>query len=152
VKGLAIGGVGVGAGEAFTGIGIGGIGVGAGGDANGLLIGGIGVGAGGRLHGIGIGGVGVGAPKLDGLMIGGLGVGGVDVHALALTAGYFKISDDGRFRGGALGAVTRVDGTQNGLTIGLFNYAKELHGAQIGILNVSDNGGHRRVIPILSVR
>jgi hypothetical protein len=150
--GLAIGGIGVGGGGSFRGIGIGGIGVGAGGDATGLMLGGVGVGAGGRLHGVGIGGVGVGAPTLDGLMIGGLGVGGADVHAIALTLGYFKIADDGNFRGGALGAVTRVDGTQHGLTIGLFNYARELHGTQLGIINVSDNGGHRRVIPLVSVR
>jgi hypothetical protein len=38
------------------------------------------------------------------------------------------------------------------LTIGLFNYANELHGAQIGVINVSDNGGRRRVLPLLSVR
>jgi hypothetical protein len=150
--GLAIAGIGVGGGGSFRGIGIAGIGVGAGGDATGLMLGGVGVGAGGRLRGVGIGGVGVGAPKLEGLMIGGLGVGGADVHAIALTAGYFKIADDGNFRGGALGAVTRVGGTQHGLTIGLFNYARELHGTQIGIINVSDNGGHRRVIPLVSVR
>jgi hypothetical protein len=52
----------------------------------------------------------------------------------------------------SLGSVNNVRGAQHGLTIGLFNYAHELHGAQIGLINVSDNGGSRRVLPLLSVR
>jgi hypothetical protein len=152
LKGLAIGGIGVGAGSGFTGIGIGGIGVGSGGDATGLMVGGVGVGAGGLLKGIAIGGGGVGAPRIKGLAVGGLGVGGLDVNAIVLTAGYFKVQDRGRFDGIALSGINDVRGLQRGLTIGLFNYANELHGAQIGVINVSDNGGHRRVLPLVSVR
>jgi len=152
VSGLAIGGIGVGGGGGITGIGIGGIGVGSGGDVNGLMIGGVGVGSGGMLQGVAIGGAGVGAPRIKGLAIGGLGVGGADVHAIVLTAGYFKIEDRGRFDGTALASVSNIRGAQHGLTIGLFNYANQLHGAQIGLINVSDNGGRRRVLPLLSVR
>jgi hypothetical protein len=152
VSGLAIGGIGVGGGGSIRGIGLGGIGVGSGGDATGLMIGGIGVGAGGMIHGVAIGGAGVGAPMIKGLAIGGLGVGGVDIHAVALTAGYFKVEERGQFQGIALASVSNVQGTQNGLTIGLFNYAHELHGGQVGLINVSDNGGKRRVLPVLSVR
>lgn len=153
VKGLAIGGIGVGGGGTFTGIGIAGIGVGSASDATGLLIGGIGVGSGGRVNGVALGGIGVGAPALHGLMVGGAGVGGADVSAIVLTAGYFHVvGDRGTFSGGALGSVNRIEGTQHGLTIGLFNYAAELHGAQLGLINVSDNDGHRRVIPLASFR
>jgi hypothetical protein len=152
VVGLAIGGIGVGGGGTFNGIGIGGIGVGTAKDATGLLIGGIGVGSGGTVKGLSIGGVGVGAPAIKGVAIGGAGVGGVDIHAIVLTAGYFKIENDGRFDGAAIAAVSNIKGAQHGLTIGLFNYARELHGAQIGLINISDNGGARRVFPVLSVR
>jgi hypothetical protein len=152
VTGLAVGGIGVGGGGRFSGIGIGGVGVGSGGDATGIMIGGIGVGSGGKLTGLGIGGVGVGATKIKGVAIGGAGVGGMDVKAIVLTAGYFKIEKEGHFQGGALAAVSNIQGAQRGLTLGLFNYARELNGAQIGLINVSDNGGHRRVLPVISVR
>jgi hypothetical protein len=118
----------------------------------GLMIGGIGVGSGGRIKGVGIGGVGVGAPSIEGLAVSGIGVGGQNVHAIVLTGAYFKVERDGVFKGGALAAVNNVRGEQHGLTLGLFNYARDLHGAQVGLLNVSDNGGSRRVLPIISVR
>jgi hypothetical protein len=51
-----------------------------------------------------------------------------------------------------LAAVNRIQGAQHGLTIGVFNYAQTLHGAQIGLINVSDNGGRRRILPLVSVR
>lgn len=105
------------------------------------------------MTGVALGGIGVGAPSLHGLMIGGVGVGGVDVNAIVMTAGYFHVaSDKGSFQGGAIGSVNKIDGVQHGLTIGLFNYAADLHGMQLGIINVSDNGGHLRVLPIASVR
>jgi hypothetical protein len=152
IRGIQVGGIGVGGGSELSGISIGGVGVGSAGDATGLMIGGVGVGSGGLLKGVAIGGAGVGAARIEGLAIGGLGVGGSDVRAIVLTAGYFKIERRGRFEGSALAGVTNVRGAQHGLTIGLFNYANELHGAQIGVINVSDNGGRRRVLPLLSVR
>ncbi|HSQ29625.1 MAG TPA: hypothetical protein VLN49_07240 [Gemmatimonadaceae bacterium] len=152
VKGIAIGGIGVGGGSSFTGIGIGGVGVGAGGDATGLMIGGVGVGSGGTLKGLAIGGVGVGAPNVQGVLVSPIAAGGQHVHAIVVAGAYFKVDRDGRFDGGALSSVNHIKGAQHGLTIGLFNYARELHGAQIGLINISDNEGHRRVLPILSAR
>ncbi len=152
LSGLAIGGIGVGGGQDFTGVGIGGIGIGVGGDATGLMIGGIGVGAAGRLRGLSIGGVGIGAPSISGVALSPVATGGLNVHAIVLSGLYFKIEDSGRFDGGAISSVTYIKGAQHGLTIGLLNYAHELHGAQVGILNISDNDGHRRVLPILSIR
>ena len=104
------------------------------------------------MKGVGIGGVGVGAPAIDGVAISAVGVGSVNVRAIVLTGAYFKVEKDGYFQGGALAAVNNIRGEQHGLTLGLFNYARELHGAQVGIINVSDNGGSRRVLPIISVR
>lgn len=152
VSGLAIGGIGVGGGGSFKGIGIGGIGVGSAGDVTGLMIGGVGVGSGGTIKGLSIAGVGVGAPTVRGVTISLVGAGGEDVHAIVLTGGYFKVDERGRFDGGALASVNDIRGAQHGLTIGLFNYARELHGAQLGLINISDNGGSRRVLPLLSVR
>ncbi|MFH1844222.1 MAG: hypothetical protein ABIF77_13535 [bacterium] len=37
------------------------------------------------------------------------------------------------------GALTRILGTQNGVTIGIFNYAAHLNGVQIGVLNYAGN-------------
>jgi hypothetical protein len=65
----------------------------------------------------------------------------VNVHAIGFAGAYFKIADNGRFDGAAVSSVSNIDGPQHGLTIGLLNYAKELHGAQIGLINVSDNDG-----------
>jgi hypothetical protein len=152
ISGVAIGGIGVGGGGDIKGIGIGGIGVGSGGDVTGIMIGGIGVGSGGTITGLSIGGVGVGAPAIKGVALSAIAVGGMDVHAIVITGAYFKIADKGRFDGVAASAINNVRGAQHGLTIGLFNYAHELHGAQLGVLNISDNDGHRRVLPLISVR
>jgi hypothetical protein len=152
VRGVQMGLIGVGAGGELTGISIGGIGVGSGGNVTGLSIGGIGVGSGGTITGVSIGGVGVGAPTLKGLVLSAIGAGAKDVHAIVFAGAYFKVEDRGRFDGGSLSAVNEIRGEQHGLTIGLFNYARELYGAQIGLINVSDNGGNRRVLPVISVR
>ena len=152
MTGIQLGGIGVGSGANVTGISVGGVGVGSAGDVTGISIGGIGVGAGGRITGLSIGGVGVGAPRIKGIIIGGVGAGGEMVKAVSVTGVYFKIADRGRLDGASFSAVNNIRGLQHGLTIGLWNYAHELHGAQIGVINISDNGGSRRVLPLISVR
>jgi autotransporter translocation and assembly factor TamB len=116
------------------------------------MVGGIGVGSGGTITGLSVGGVGVGAAGLKGVALSIVGAGAQYAQAIVLTGGYFKIEEDGRFDGGAVAAITNVRGVQHGLTIGLFNYTRELHGAQVGLINVSDNDDHRRVLPLLSIR
>jgi hypothetical protein len=106
----------------------------------------------GTLSGLSIGGLGVFAPKVRGAAIGGTNVRAQDVRAIVLSGAYFKVHEGGQFYGGTLAPVNNVQGAQHGLAIGLFNYARELHGAQVGIINVSDNRGSRRVLPLLSVR
>jgi len=76
----------------------------------------------------------------------------MNIKAIVLTLGYFKVEKDGRFDGGAIAGVSNIKGAQHGLTIGLWNYARELHGAQVGLINISDNNGRRRVLPLLSIR
>jgi len=152
VTGLSVGGLGVGAGGDVTGIAIGGLGAGAGGDVTGIAIGGLGVGAGGTLRGVAIGGGGVGASRLRGVAVAGLGAGGEDVKGVVIAGAYVEVARDGRLRGGSLSAFNRIRGVQHGLTIGLVNYAAELHGGQFGLLNVSANGGHRLVLPVFAYR
>jgi hypothetical protein len=165
VRGFMLGGVGGGAGQGLSGIGIGGIGVGTGGDAKGLLIGGLGVGAEGDITGVAIGGVGVGAGgEIKGLAIGGMGVGaramtGVsiglgfgaqDINALILAPAYFKAIEDGTMRGVSVSAFNRTMGRQNGLTIGILNIADELHGVQVGLINIAKNKARYRVMPFVN--
>jgi len=152
IKGVQVGLIGVGGGGNLTGLSIGGIGVGAAGEVKGVSIGGIGVGSGKSVTGLSIGGVGVGAPSLNGLVIGLIGAGAQDVHAIVIAGAFFKVEPRGRFDGGSLSLVNNIRGEQHGLTIGLFNYARELHGAQVGLINISDNSGSRRVLPLISVR
>jgi len=167
-RGLALGGIGVGVGNDFRGIGFGGVGLGAGGDVTGIVIGGVGVGIGHDLRGLAIGGAGVGAGgTIHGiaLAIGGvgaqriegftasLGAGARTAHAIVIAPIYFKIEGtDGEFRGASLSAWNRNQGTQRGLTIGLLNTARELHGVQIGLINISENGGRKLVLPLIAAR
>lgn len=164
VTGLLVGGAGAGAGESATGILIGGLGAGAGEDAKGLIVGGIGagagetmsgiavsvvgVGAGARFSGIGIGGVGVGAgEQMKGLAVAGLGVGSPSITGLSIAGGYSRV-EDGRLRGVALSGWNDIRGTQRGLTIGLYNYTRELNGIQMGLINVArNNPAWARVLP-----
>jgi hypothetical protein len=57
----------------------------------------------------------------------------------------------GELRGVSLSVYNRVTGVQRGLTIGVLNYARELHGFQVGVVNVADNNrGLARVLPVLN--
>jgi hypothetical protein len=53
--------------------------------------------------------------------------------------------------GVAIGGYNRVEGVQRGLTIGIFNWARELRGVQIGLLNYAGNNEPPfRLVPILN--
>lgn len=167
VRGLTIGGIGVGAGGGASGITLAGIGVGTGGSIRGLTISGIGVGsggsvtgvtvagvgaaAGGRLRGITVAGAGIGAPEIEGLGLTLGGVGGQQVRGVFVAGVHLKVVDDGHFRGAGMSAFSKINGRQDGLTIGLINYARELNGVQIGAINISENGGNRRILPVINI-
>jgi len=150
VTGITIGGFGAGAGGDVKGLTIGGFGAGAGGDVTGITIGGLGVGAGGTLRGLMIGGVGVGAPRISGIVIASA-AGGQDVRGGVLAPIYFKIEKYGSVRGVTASAVNHVKGEQRGLSIGLVNYAWELHGVQVGLLNYARNNPPKlRLLPLFN--
>lgn len=166
MHGLAIGGIGVGVGENATGIVIGGIGGGIGGNMTGLSIGGIGIGGGGDVTGVQLAGVGIGAGgTLKWLSIAGLGIGAERIEGVAIAAGvgaqqvrglvvapiYFKIPRGGRMKGVNMSAYNDVRGTQQGLAIGIFNYARSLDGLQLGLLNYAGNKSRgTRLLPIVN--
>jgi hypothetical protein len=150
-SGLLVGGLGAGVGGDLTGVSIGGLGIGAGGDITGLVIGGLGAGFGGTLRGVGIGGLGVGGSRIRGLAIGGIGVGGQDVKGGVATLGMFRVEGNGRFQGVAVAGYSQIKGRQDGWTIGLVNYTRELRGVQIGLINIAkSNPKNARVLPLFN--
>lgn len=149
LRGLAIGGLGVGSGGSAEGIMIGGLGVGAAGEVKGLAIGGLAVGSGTRVHGLAIGGLGVGAPRIDGIAISALGAGAQDAKG-ALIAPWVKI-EHGEMQGLTVGGFNQVRGLHHGLAIGIVNYADELQGVQIGVINIARNNPNgAKVLPIVN--
>jgi hypothetical protein len=150
-KGLLVGGLGAGTGGDLTGIGIGGLGVGAGGDITGVVIGGVGAGFGGTLRGLGIGGVGVGGQRIRGIAIGGIGVGGEDLKGGFATLGVLKVENNGRFQGIGVAGFSQIKGEHHGLTISVVNYARDLRGVQVGLINIAQsNPKATRVLPLFN--
>ncbi len=71
------------------------------------------------------------------------------MRGLVIPVAWLRAQD---LRGVSPGAYNRIVGTQRGLTIGLLNYARALHGVQLGVLNIA--GSHRglaRVLPVLNL-
>ena len=150
VKGITIGGFGAGAGGDIEGLTIGGFGAGAGGDITGITIAGFGAGSGGTLRGYALAGFGVGAPRIRGIITA-LAAGGQDVEGLIIAPLYFKIEKDGRVKGITTSAFNHIKGEQFGLSIGLLNYAWEVHGWQIGVLNYAGNNKKGlRLLPLFN--
>lgn len=158
IEGITIGGFGAGAGGSVRGLTIGGFGAGAGGDITGITIGGFGAGAGGTMRGLAIGGFGAGAPRIRGIVLSGIAAGGHDVYAGVLSPLYFKIESErdgpmGRMKGVSVSSFNHIKGEQFGLSVGLLNYAWELHGWQVGVLNYArNNPPGLRLLPLFNKR
>jgi len=88
--------------------------------------------------------------------LGGIGAGGHDVEGGILAPLYFKIESEkdgrlGRVKGVSISAFNHIKGEQFGLSIGLLNYAWELHGVQIGVLNYAGNNRKGlRLLPLFN--
>ncbi|MBA2245275.1 MAG: FtsX-like permease family protein [Gemmatimonadetes bacterium] len=77
-------------------------------------------------------------------------IGAQEVRGLAVAPAYFRI-EEGLVRGVNVSAYNDVRGTQQGLVIGIFNYARELDGLQVGVLNYAANKPPRsRLLPLLN--
>ena len=177
--GALIGGIGAGVGRDFDGLIVGGIGSGVGGNFSGIALNGVGFGVGGNASGFfaNLGGMGVGG-TLRYVSINGIGVGATRIEGLSVAGGYtttphasgvmaaglwlrVRIWDDeppngardyeARLEGVGIGAVTQVLGHQQGLTIGIVNFARSLNGVQLGVINiVRDNPPGRKVLPVIN--
>lgn len=151
VRGIMAGGLGVGAGGSLTGLSAALVGVGAGEDLVGLAVGGVGLGAGDRMRGVFVAGVGAAAPVVQGLAVG-AAIGSEQYAGVALAPAYFRLTEGGRLTGLSVSAFNHLRGTQQGLTIGLFNYARVLQGVQLGVLNYAGNNPlWLRLLPGLNV-
>ncbi len=152
LDGIAVGLIGVGAGSGGRGLMFGGIGAAVGGDYDGIAIGGVGAGVGGTLRGAGFGGIGIGARAIHGVGVGGVGVGGEDLEGLFVSLITVKVAKGGEVHGLAVSGYNDArNGTQRGLMIGLVNIANELHGVQMGLVNIARrNPSGRRVLPLIN--
>ena len=80
-----------------------------------------------------------------------MAVGAEDVRGLVIAPAYFRIANGGQMRGVNISAYKNVRGTQRGLAIGIFNYARTLDGLQIGLLNYARNKPRgTRLLPIVN--
>lgn len=150
MRGIVLAGMGAGAERDVVGIVVSGIGTGAGRNMTGLSLSGIATGAGGTLRGIHMAGVGIGASVVRGIILSGFAAGGHDVKALSIAPGYFKIDKGGIQQGVSVATFNRIRGEQNGLTIGIVNWARQLDGVQIGLLNGAGNKDRMRWMPFVN--
>jgi hypothetical protein len=96
------------------------------------------------------GGLASGASQVRGLALAGIATGAGNVHGALVSAGYNRI-EDGIMRGVTIAGYNDMRGTQRGLSIGIYNYARTLHGLQIGVLNVAQNNPRGlRVLPLVN--
>lgn len=148
--GVTFAGLGAGAGENVTGITVSFGGVGAGGTISGVTVAGLGMGAGEEIKGLAIAGLGLGSPKVTGIAAA-MAVGGKEIRALVVAPAYFLVGRDGLFKGISMGAVSQIKGQHAGLSIALLNIANDLHGVQLGLINVAkSNPGGLKVLPIFN--
>jgi len=55
------------------------------------------------------------------------------------------------FKGMAVSAVNLIHGNQTGISIGLVNYASQLKGVQLGLINIADNNKNIfRILPLVN--
>lgn len=136
--GLQVGGLGVRTKEGIGGITLGTIGASSAGDVSGLTLTGGFIHAGRRLRGIQATGGPIVASHVQGLAVSSLVVHQSGTGVIVAPV-YAHAGREGSLTGLSVSAVNHVRGRQQGLTIGLFNYAKDLGGVQLGLLNYAGN-------------
>ena len=86
-----------------------------------------------------------------GVTIGGIGAGARDIKGVTLALGRVCAAEAGSLTGFSASIYNEIKGRQNGVTLGIYNYAYELNGVQIGIINhIRDNPGYRKILPIIN--
>jgi hypothetical protein len=153
VTGFNIAGIAVGGGGVISGINLAGIAVGSGEGVKGLNFGGIAVGSGGEIAGINLSIIAVGAPTIKGWSTA-LVVGGEKIKGIAIAPAYFRVEgDEAYLKGLSVSAFNHIRGTQNGVSLGIFNYTWNIKGFQLGILNyVKSNPKGLKILPLFNTR
>jgi hypothetical protein len=77
-------------------------------------------------------------------------VGAERIRGVVLAPAWFEVTDEGHFTGVAISAVNRVRGEQRGLVIGVVNYAEQLHGVQLGLINWAGNNTTFKLLPLVN--
>lgn len=150
-----------------SGVNLAGLGIVAAGAISGINLAGLGIVSERGIHGVNASLLGMVTERgLSGITLTGLGavaehdVTGVTVAGLGvvsdrairgLAAALLKV-DTRNLRGVTVAGWTRVRGSQQGLSIALFNQAEELHGVQLGLLNFAGNNhGLTRWLPLVNL-
>jgi hypothetical protein len=107
------------------------------------------MGVGGTLKYLSVAGIGIGAHRIEGVAAASA-IGAEQTRGLIVAPFYFKIVKYGRMKGASISAYNDIRGTQQGLAIGIFNYARTLDGVQIGVLNYAANKRRARVLPLVN--
>lgn len=121
-------------------------------NATGLLLGGAGAASGENINGIAIGGLAAGAEEsVNGVVLGGVGVEAQSIRGIGLGGATVRV-ENGSIYGIAASAHNHIEGRQVGLSVGVYNYASDLQGIQLGLVNVAQNNPTwARVLPILNL-
>jgi hypothetical protein len=73
------------------------------------------------------------------------------VQGLVIAPAYFRVVEEGELHGVSVSAFNDLRGArQRGLVVGLLNIAEELHGVQIGLINIARNKRSFRVLPLVN--
>ncbi len=109
--------------------------------ANGIIISGGGY-ATDQFNGLGIGGLGLAGERMNGLFISPMTIGYWSDEKVKLingvAIGTFSVSV-GKINGLSISVVQNYNDEQNGVSIGIVNKSKKLHGIQLGIWNIAEN-------------
>jgi len=90
-----------------------------------------------------------GEDGIEGMGVGAYRVRASDLTGLGVAVAWTKIGD---LTGTSIAGMNYVYGEQRGLTIGIFNYARALHGVQIGLLNYAGNNeGIFKLTPVVNL-
>jgi len=149
MRGLNVSGLATVSGQEMRGMNVAGLALVSGQDLVWINIGGLAVVGGGKIDGVSLSAGAVESGLVRGLAVGGYRVKAREAEGLLASALYTRTR---YLTGVAVAPYNRVRTLQVGLAIGLVNDATELHGVQLGVVNIArNNRGWKRVLPVLNL-
>lgn len=149
MKGINIGGIALVTQKNIYGINFSGIALVTQGDMKGINFGGLALVGQGDIYGLNQALLAVVSQQtIKGLNIVGYKTEADEFRGLNFTAGWTKVNI---LKGVSVSIYNKIQDTQNGLTIGIFNIAENLNGVQIGLINIAKNNkGISKVMPFIN--